>query len=349
MASLVKENPGSKTFKVLGELVADLETRKTKYETLDSGSKIPAFSQNADGKLEMVVGGNKFTFTGTGFDRFCKLIRVPSKFVLKLPYENVVKDLTASLIASELEKISCIVQDDTIIGASSREEPLTPTEVIQAAYKDTTSKEFADIALSDGFVITNFTRKQDALPFNEVIKTGLSVVHDFASGNPPSLEYYWQRLICTNGNVARKFITLGRFSKKMTRTKILETLSERINKNLEDRDFILKDSIVKMRDTKIQPDDIKYLKSYLSSKMDWENHGDILNNYTIQIKDGSTYYDLMNLITDGAKGYDSVDKLGFEMLGGTMVEYFLPVKPTSEILPGYCEFKRKLIHREKTK
>lgn len=346
MGNLLIEDGVCQSFKTLDELKKDLITRKTGLALIDKSSKMPAYSQDSNGKLVVDFGQGKYNFSETGFDRYCKLINAPSRFVKGLPYDNIIKDLSASMFKSEVEKINLLTQGSTIMGASSKDRIISPLEIIESGI-DPTGKEFPEISISEGQMLLRFTKSTEVMPFGEVLKTGLAITQDIGSGAAPSLDYYFLRLVCLNGAVARKFIKIGKFSGKMEKSKVLEVLKARIETNFKDKDMILKECITRMTSSIITPDDRKYIKLYLSAKMNLKNHEDISNKLDIQVKDGSNYYDLMNVITDGAKNYGPVDKFKFESLGGTMIEHFLPVKSTSEIFPGYCEFRRKKIYKEK--
>jgi len=343
--NLLLEDLGFKDFTSIDELRDHLKKDSLAVKTIDGPSSI-RFNQDSNGLLQADVTGEKYNFTKNGFDIFCKIFKVPPKFVKDLPFENIVKDLSVSILKSPLSEVSLITRNSKIVGASTRKQPLNTLDVVDKAFA-TNRVDFKNIGLSNGQLIVDFTRDKTVTLSGEVFETGINLIHDGDIGDTPSLDYYFWRLVCKNGAVSKKIISLSKFSKKMTNDAVYTLLSERVGVSLDIPNAMLKDSISRMETTKIADDDRKYIKMFIGKKLDFASREDGETQYDIKIKEGSTYFDLMNFTTDFAKSLDSANQNRIERFGGSMLGYFQTTKPSSEILKGYTEFKRLKVYKEK--
>jgi len=315
--------------------------------TTDSPSTIE-FEMGSDGELEAKVAGAKLQFAERGFDRFCDLISVPKKFVKALPFENIKKDLYASLMSSALNRITFMLKNGVVVGATPKEDPVYPREVIDKAFS-VNHKDIKEINLYDDQLIVNFTRDTQQPVINETIDTGISLFHNGGVGANPTLSFYFWRQICSNGAMTKHLVKLGRFSSRMKKDRMLNVFESRVNSSLDEGNDILCSSIRNMNEEIIEEPEKKYLKHFLSKKLRFKEHDDGPSKFQLDIMSKeASYYDLLNFITDFAKSFGLFDKYTIERLGGDMVAYFLDVKPTSELFKGYAEFKRKAMHKERS-
>lgn len=345
---LIKKNEENKEVKDINSLFKVLKEDNIKSSLVDDLGNIK-FGQNTDGYLTIDYGQGTNVVTNSGFDRLCTLLNVPAKFVRKLPYDNIIKDLTASLMNTQVDHMSFITKDSDIIGVSSRKDPILTLEAVDRSFSSNRLEEIKEIGLENNNLIINFTRDRELLPFSDdTLDIGLSLNHDNTTGGSPSLSLYFWRLICSNGAVARDLVKIVKFSNRLEKSKMLSLLSERITTSLDDAKTILREAIIKMKETKIDPTDRKYIRGYLGRKLNWGENDTSTTQYDLKIggNNDTNYYDVMNYITDFAKNFDLEEKHRLELLGGRMLDHFRVIKPASEVFPGYSEYKRRFIHKE---
>jgi len=193
--SMLLNNTETEVFSNLDDARKYIKEHPITTVTTDSPSTIE-FGMGSDGELEASVSGAKYRFCDRGFVRFCDLVGIPHRFIKTLPFENVKKDLYASLISAYLNRITFLIKDDFIIGATGREEPVYPIEVIDRAFS-VNHKDIKEINLNNDELIINFTRDSEQPIINEVIDTGISLYHDGGCGSNPALSFYFWRQICS--------------------------------------------------------------------------------------------------------------------------------------------------------
>lgn len=344
--SVVYDDTSMEVYKTVEELRENLNKRKRTTSLVDNFSNIK-FSNDVNGKLQIDFGSGKQAFSSVGFDRFCKLIRVPSKFVKTLPYDNIEKDLYVSLFKSPLEQINFISKDNRVIGVSDKEDPVSTSEIVDKLF-ETNHKTIRDVSVYNEQLILSFTRNEEAPIIGDRIDSGLCLSHDDSTGGNPSLSYYFWREVCTNGAVAREIQKIAKFSKRMGKTQMFEIFNARVEESLNNISAILSGAIQTMNNTKIIQDEKKYLKCFLDKKLNFEENEVIGTAFTKSILQNvdSSYYDLMNFITDSAKSFPIDEKFHLESLGGNMVAHFKSVHPSFDIFKGYNDFKRKKMHKD---
>ena len=336
-----------KNFKKLDELQAFLKTQDRKSSMVDGLTKLK-FSQDGLGKLQLDYGQGPQVFTERGFNIFCKSFKMPPKYLEVLPYENMVKDIFASIAKSPKEKINFISKNNRLIGCSTKEEITSTEEVVNKLF-ETNHKDVKEMAYRDDRLYLSFTR-DTVIPIpGDNLETGLSVHHDDGMGSFPTLSHYVWRLVCTNGMKTREIENLASFSNRMQKSKMFEVFNKRIEDSFGKINNPLVECITRMSKTKIINDDKKYYRSYLKGKMYFADHPEFESGFTslIETNTESTFYDLMNFITNSALNLAVDEKDQLERLGGDMLAHFKAYKPSLDIFNGFTEFKRKKIHKEK--
>lgn len=342
------KDEGFKDFKTLDDLLNALKAEGLEDHTAD-GFGTFKFGQNTENRLTLDFGRGAMEFSPTGLDSFCKILGAPPKYIRTLPYDNVVKDLSASLLSSQLKKMNLIFNNKNVIqGVSGREKAIHTVDVIEEFRKALPSVDMRELAGFNHEYIINFTSHPVDMPQldNDNFLSGLAITHDGNCGLSPEIGFFIYRLVCSNGAVSKELVAMSKISNRKGRDKVLEVFRERLTTSLDTVNMDLKEAIFKMTGSRIEGEDVKYINKYLKKKMDYNNHDNVQSNYNRKIKDGSTYYDLMNFITDSAKEYDAVEKHKLETLGGRMLSFYHPSRPSSEVLPGYTEFKRRTKHKE---
>lgn len=346
MSELFLPNAGQKEFESIDTLRDFLKTEKRGTYLCTDFNKIK-FSLSKDNEFLIDFGIGNYRFTVDGFNKFCKYFNVPTKFVSGLPYDNIVKDLYASLLNSDKEFVTFLYKDDKIYGISNREEPISTLEVLDTAFR-TNHKEFKTIGFNNEEVIVNFCSNiLNPIP-GDIYGSGLSLHHNGTEARTPTLDFYYWRQVCTNGAVATSLIKLNKFSNRMDKSKFLSNFNSRVDQSLQKANDMLLVSLKSMHTKQIPNEEKPHVKEFLARKLDFNNNEGGSNSFDLEVtnKTEVTYYDLMNFITDYAKDFALVERHELEILGASISAYFRPVQPASELFKGYAEFKRRRIHKE---
>lgn len=336
---LVNDNPAT-TPKTIEELRAYLGTFDRQSIFIDSPSAINFFKSDKN-LFTVDTGQGKYPLTNSGFERFCKLIKVPSKFLLSLPHDNTFKDLKSTLYRAPITGINFIIKNGVIVGVSNKEQTTSAIEVLDRVFTDNHNFKIRNIGMEGEELILDFTRDSISPIVGDELECGLSLHHSDHDGSHPSLHNYIYRLICSNGAKALTSNKVAKFSGRMTKDKVFEILNERISTNIELIMSNLTSSIEKLNNTTIPTDEKKYIRGFLRKKLEFKDHDDIEASYDEKIhnKGEPTFYDLMNFITDSAKNFDIVNRDRIESLGGQLVVNFNPDRPTMELFRGYEAYK----------
>jgi hypothetical protein len=304
------------------------------------------FESDKDGRLHLLSTGNDLQFAQSGFNRFCKLLKVPPKYLQELPFDNIKKDLTVSMLKSNLEEMNLIVRDEKIVGVTARENVVSPLEVVDRVFKN--GKELKDANISNENLTLCFVRSYENIVDNDRIGSGLCVTHDNSTGSYPSLSFYFWREVCENGAIAKNLEKMSKFSTRLDKDKMFEMLDMKIEQYTSSIENILSSSLQNMKQREVPQDEKRFLKSFLSRKLDFKNNGELEGKFDDLISKSSVsnYYDLMNYITNSSKEMTTVDSNKVKVLGGMMVAHFKSEKPSLDLFNGYAEFKRKKLYKD---
>ena len=321
------------------------EVRKSVYT--DSPTTVDFFKSDKNLYSADTTQG-KYPFSNTAFDRLCKLLNVPAKFMKKLPADNAIKDLKASLYRTPLKGLNFIVKNDVIVGISDKEQTTSALEVIDRLFTPNHGFSVKNIGMSGEQLVIDFTRDTITPIIDDSLEYGLSLKHSDHDGSHPHLSHYVWRQVCSNGLIVLQLEKLAKFSNKMPKEKMLEMLNERVSYNIDLISASLGGAVDKMSTTTIPQEERKYLKSFLYKKMDFENHDDLDVGFEEKIsrRAESTYYDLMNFITDAAKNFSVLERRGLEGLGGQLLSNFKSDRVTLEYFKGYAAHKFAAIQKE---
>jgi len=344
---ILADDAPDKFFSVLDEVREKLskEVRKSVYT--DSPTTVDFFKSDKNLYSADTTRG-KYPFSNLGFDRLCKLLNVPAKFMKKLPSDNAIKDLKASLYRTPLKGLNFIIKDDVIVGVSDKEETTSALEVLDRLFVPGHGFAVKNIGMSGEQLVVDFTRDTITPILNDSLEYGLSLRHTDHEGTHPQLSHYVWRQVCSNGLIVSQLQKLAKFSNKMPKDKMFEMLSERVSYNIDLISTPLGSAVERLNTSTIPQEERRFLKSFLSKKMDFENHDDLDTGFEEKIsrKAESTYYDLMNFITDAAKNFSVLERRGLEGLGGQLVSNFKPDTVTLEYFKGYAAHKFAAIQKE---
>lgn len=336
-------------FKDLDSMRDYLKSQDRKTTLVDNFSKLN-FNQDSLGKLQLDFGQGPKSFTETGFKIFCKTLKIPPKYLETLPHENMVKDTFASIAKSKHERINFITKDNKIVGCSPKED-LTSTEEVVNKLFETNHKNVRELTYRNEEFFISFIRDTIIPLPNDQLETGIAVHHNDGLGNHPDLSHYAYRLVCTNGLKTWTLEPVATFSNRMSKDRMFDAFNGKIEETIGRINNSLSEAVKRMSSTMVPTEDKKFYRAYLSSKMSFGDHVEFSSDFENLITNNpnSTFYDVMNFITNAAKVYAVDEKSNMERLGGDMLAYFKSYKPALDVFSGFTEFKRKRIHKEALK
>lgn len=303
------------------------------------------FSKDSTGKFLVDFGSGPRMFTPSGFSALCSTIKVPNRFITKLPHENMCRDLTASLFRSDEKILNFITSKDNVIGVSTRKVPVSTLEVLEKLLLEN-GLNYTDINYHKGMSAVSVVKGRITCLTGDEFDCGVVIQHDDCFGDHPRFGQYIWRLICTNGARVKTFEKTSKFSNRLDKTKMFDLFSTRLTESMDlvCNDFV--SVINRMTETKIPREDKRYLKAFVSKKLGHEEGGDPEYEMNIHDNDDATYYSLMNYITDYAKNFEPSQKNKYELLGGNVLSYFKDKGGSHEILPGFSNYRLKQIKKE---
>ncbi len=334
-------------FKTLEELREHLGKQTRRSLFTDSPTTVDFFKSDKNIYSANTTQGS-YPFSESGFEKLCKMLKVPSKFVLNLPSDNVTKDLKASLYRMPLKGLNFITKNDVIVGVSEKEQTTSATEVLDNLFPANHAYGIRNIGLSGENLIVSFTRDSITPFIGDTLEYGLSMLHSDHDGSHPQMGHYVWRQVCSNGLIALKLEKISKLSRKMPKDKMFEMFNSRVSENIELLTKSLTGALTRLQETVINPDEKKYLKTFLAKKLDYEAYADLSVKFddVISHKSESTYYDLMNYVTDSAKNFSVMQRHYVEGLGGQLLANFKPDRASLECFNGYAAHKFAAIQKE---
>jgi hypothetical protein len=345
--SLFLEDTTEKVYKK--DIISNIENELKKENRTFLSTDVPKnirFSQK-DGRLQVQIPSyGTYPISNIGFERLCKILKAPARFFRQLPFENIQKDLSVQTLNTNYDRINFIIKNNVITGVSVRDFDVSPKDVLEKVLQNNSLK-IIEGGYFNGNVFINYTNSENTPIINDSFQYGLSIICDDTGKDNPHLDTYLYRLICANGALAREYAPFQRFSNKQNKDSILDVISDKIQNGDYDLSSNISDSLSNMKDQLIPQDEKKYLQYYLKRSLDFKNRDDGKSRFQQEIvSKEASYYDLMNFITDYAKGFDLYNKRKLEILAGNMLPAFKEVNPHDEIFHGYAEIKRKAMRKE---
>lgn len=330
--------------------VDNLRDYLTKQNRLSVYTDSPAaveFFKSDKNMFSINTGQGKYPLSEGGFNRLCKILKVPPKFLLKLPSDNVFKDLKASLYKTQVKGLNFIIKNDVIVGIGEKPETTSALEVVDRVF---TGNQYTikNVGISAEDLVVDFVRDSTMPLINDNLYYGLSFKHSDSDGAHPQMSHYVWRQVCSNGLIVSHLEKLAKFSNRMPKEKMFEILTDRVRENIDLISSSLHGLVNTMNETKVPQEERRFIKDFLEKKMDFENHNDLSEKYDSLItkKEEATHYDLMNFITDSAKNFSVLERRRIEMLGGQLMLNFKSESPSLEIFSGYQTFKFNALRKE---
>lgn len=341
---LFASRDSEKSFKDFEELSQHLASEQwTAHRVNNSQFSQFKIDRDSEGILIANWDGQNRRFSETGFERFCKCIDAPSKFLTKLPIENIRKDTSARLLGSTLGFVNLITKRDIITGCTLKEHPVSASDVILNGLQNA-NFNFRELSTSHNEkVFIPFTTDSSEPISGDELGMGTLLSMDDSNGEFPTLQPYIWRQICSNGAIARSLGKPYKFSSRLTRDKMLEVLAQKIETESERFQEVIHKAIVAMNSQIIPNEEKSHLESFMSKKLKWDKEEGSPEDYTEEIHENknATYYNLFNYITNAAKNWDTEGRVKIQTLGGSMLGYFKEHGVKDEIFKGYTEFKRR--------